>query len=36
MKQIDSWDEQWSEPSTPLERAAPFVAFGLALLLAWL
>jgi hypothetical protein len=36
MKPIDSWDELWSEPTSTLERAAPFVAFGLALLIAWL
>lgn len=36
MKHVESWDQLCSEPNTPLERAAPLLALGLALLLAWL
>ncbi len=36
MKNIESWDEEWFEAQSPLERAAPILALGVALLLAWI
>jgi hypothetical protein len=36
MKQMDSWDDDWFQPHGRLERAAPLLAIGVALLLAWL
>lgn len=33
---LSEWDEQWGAPATRLERVAPWLAFGLAGLLAWL
>ncbi len=36
MKQMDSWEDDWFRPRTPLERAAPWLALGVALLLACL
>jgi hypothetical protein len=36
MKNSESWDDEWFEPRSSLERAAPLLALGLALLIAWL
>jgi hypothetical protein len=36
MKHIDEWNQVWSEPSTRLERFAPLVAVGIAVVIAWL
>lgn len=32
---MQEWDEQWSTPSTQLERLAPLLAFALAIAVAW-
>lgn len=36
IKHVESWDEQWAEPKTKLERVAPLFALALAVLIAWL
>ena len=38
MKRIDEWEQFWSEsqPGSRIERFAPLVAFGLAVIIAWL
>ena len=34
MKRVQQWDELWSEPASRLERYAPLVALGLAVVIA--
>jgi hypothetical protein len=39
MKRIDEWEQFWSEESqvhSRLERFAPLLALGLAVMIAWL
>lgn len=36
MKNIESWDDEWFQPQSSLERAAPLLALAFALLVAWL
>jgi|GEM_PF-4099097 len=36
MKPMETWDDDWFQPHTPLERAAPWLALGVAILLAWM
>jgi hypothetical protein len=38
MKRIDEWEQFWSEsqPGSRIERFAPLLAFGLAVIIAWL
>jgi hypothetical protein len=36
MKELESWEDDWFEPHTPLERAAPWLALVAALFIAWL
>jgi len=34
MRRIEEWNELWAEPKTRVERAAPWVALALAVLIA--
>ncbi len=36
MKNIENWDDEWFQAQSPLERVAPILALGFALLIAWL
>jgi hypothetical protein len=35
-QQEDAWEQMWRGPTTKLERCAPWLALGLAALIAWI